>query len=301
MFPAVFLLAFLCSNVVPAVRSDDTPPSQWQEHWFEHNKLLHAAMWTSEVAIYYDSAMPDIGFWPFDVVYNTWAYTKQIYGNFNSTRLWAVFHANSYTGGHPATTYDASHDYRNTIDVGMTTWPSSPSAQGMDMIIHEIGHIVEGASKGVKNSPAFPLWHDSKWCEIFVYDVYVNNAGASWANGQAQRFYNQVVNGAESFPRAGTKWFANWFYPIYSQYGGNQVLNRYFTLLAQHFPKGAISNGQAYTRNLNLGEFVHFWSGAAKTNLKSLALNAFGPNDEQGNSWTAQFDTARNTFSGITY
>jgi hypothetical protein len=56
-------------------------------------------------------------------------------------------------------------------------------------------------------------------------------------------------------------------------------LNRYFELLAQHFPK----NGDNYSRAMNWGEFVHFWSGAAGVDLKPLATEAFG--------WPAEWET----------
>jgi hypothetical protein len=49
---------------------------------------------------------------------------------------------------------------------------------------------------------------------------------------------------------------------------------------------------------MNLREFIHFMSGAAGTNLSSMATTAFGAGT--GN-WEAQFQQARITFPGITY
>ena len=40
------------------------------------------------------------------------------------------------------------------------------------MITHEIGHIVESCAFNTLESPAYPIWGDSKWAEIFQYDVY---------------------------------------------------------------------------------------------------------------------------------
>jgi hypothetical protein len=97
-----------------------------------------------------------------------------------------------------------------------------------------------------------------------------------------------MQNTTDNFPVAGTHWFRDWFYPIYNNYGGTQVLNRFFQMLAQHFPK----SGNSYSRNMNWGEFIHFWSGAAGVSLKPLATAAFG--------WTSTFETqfnqARNDF-----
>jgi hypothetical protein len=98
----------------------------------------------------------------------------------------------------------------------------------------------------------------------------------------------------DNFPQANTQWFKNWFYPIYNQYGGSAVLNKFFKLVAAHFPK---NGNKQFTRDMNWGEFIHFWSGAAGVNLKPLATTAFGwPADRE-----TLFNNARAEFPGITY
>lgn len=280
LLPALFLLSFL------PVKAQD-PPATWQEHWFEHNQVLTRVYYNAEVAIYYDKDVNRSITWPNQYLDDVWRYTKRVYGNFGSEgRLYAIFHAGKYSGGHPSTYFDASHDYRNTIDVGASAANAWTSGTGndLDLTTHEVAHIVEGASKGVHNSPAFGIWGDSKWAEIFNYDVYVGLGRTS----DATRWYNLMQAGTDNFPRANTHWFKDWFYPIYSQYGGSAVLNQFFTLLSQKFPK----NGQDYARNMNWGEFVHFWSGAAGTNLKPLATSAFGWPAE----WETQFVQAQKDF-----
>lgn len=77
------------------------------------------------------------------------------------------------------------------------------------------------------------------------------------------------------------------------------MINNYFELLAAYFPK--LQNGCTdpiqYARDLNWGEFIHFWSGAANTNLKSQATKAFG--------WTAEteieFKEAQRNFPCLIY
>ncbi|WP_239013985.1 hypothetical protein [Archangium violaceum] len=133
-------------------------------------------------------------------------------------------------------------------------------------------------------SPAFPRWGDSKWAEIFIYDLYLGMGRTSDAN----RAYNENINKVDNFPRANTHWFRDWFYPIYKNHGGASVLNRFFVLLAQYFPK----EGKNYPRDMNWGEFVHFWSGAAGVNLKTQATSAFGWPAE----WEAQFVQAQRDF-----
>jgi len=58
--------------------------------------------------------------------------------------------------------------------------------------------------------------------------------------------------------------------------------------MSQYFPK----NGMRYSRDMNWGEFVHFWSGAAGTNLKTLATNAFG----WPSAWETMFQQAQRDF-----
>jgi len=58
--------------------------------------------------------------------------------------------------------------------------------------------------------------------------------------------------------------------------------------MSEYFPK----NGMRYSRDMNWGEFVHFWSGAAGTNLKTLATNAFG----WPTAWENMFQQAQRDF-----
>ncbi|WP_293306842.1 hypothetical protein [Pedobacter sp. UBA5917] len=280
------------------------PPLTWQEHWFDHVQVLQRFYHDTSIVVYHDNDVSSTVTWPNTYLAQVWNYTKSKYGSFGpDSRLWAIFHTGKYSGGHPSTYMDASHDYRNVIDVGSSSTSAWLSGTGNDLDIttHEVGHIVEGASRNVLNSPAFGIWHDSKWMEIYIYDVYVGlNRTAD-----VQRWYNLVANGAENYPKAQTYWFRDWFFPIYSQQGDASALNKYFSLLAQYFPKETVNNGQGnitrFSRSMNYGEFIHFWSGATGIDLKPLALSAFGTLDEQGNNWTTQLNTARTAFPGVSY
>lgn len=280
------------------------PPATWKEHWFEHNQLLNRVFNDANVAVYYDNEVDRSITWPNTFLAQVWSYTKRTYGAFgNESPLYVILHTGKYSGGHPSTYMDASHDYRNVIDCGSSSTQAWKSGTGndLDLTTHEVGHIVEGAAKGVHGSPAFDIWHDSKWMEIYIYDVYLGLGRTA----DAQRWYNLVSPGSDSYPRAQSHWFKDWWYPLYTQYGKTVVLNKYFTLLAANFPKHVVSNGvtniNEYSRKLNFGEFVHFWSGAAGADLKPLALTAFGNKDEQGNDWTVQLQQAKLTFPGVTY
>ena len=272
LFYSCFLLFFVQNAMA------QTPPATWQEHWFEHNQLLTLKYYDNDVAIYYDGDVSSSITWPYAYMGDVWRYTKSVYGSFgNDPHLYSVFHTNKYSGGHPSTYFDAGHDYHNVTDVGPGPWTNG-TGNDLDINTHEVSHIVEGASKGIKGSPAFPIWGDSKWAEIFNYDVYLGLGRTA----DATRWYNLMQTSTATFPHAGTYWFRDWFYPIYHNYGGTQVLNRFFQMLAQYFPK----NGSSYSRDMNWGEFIHFWSGAAGVSLKPLATTAFG--------WTTDFETQFN-------
>ena len=280
------------------------PPATWQEHWFDHVQLINLRYYDTSVAVYYDNDVSTTIKWPNNYLGKAWNYTKKIYGNFgNDSRLFAIFHTGKYGGGHPSTYMDASHDFRNVIDCGsgnLNAWVSG-AGNDIDLTTHEIGHIVEGASKGVHGSPAFDIWGDSKWMEIYQYDVYL---GLNRTD-DAVRWYNEKMTTTDDFPRAGTQWFKNWFYPTYMQYGKTALLNNFFTNLSKYFPKKTFNNGittyPEYSRGMNFGEFVHFWSGAAGTDLKALALTAFGSRDKQGNDWTIQLAQAKLDFPAMVY
>lgn len=265
------------------------PPATWQEHWFEHDQLLRMHYFNDDVAIYYDKDMDTSVTWSNRYETALWKYVKSVYGNFGKeNRLYCVYHQGKYAGGHPSTYFDSSHDYRNVTDCGPGPWYDS-TGYNDDETTHECGHIVEGASNGVHGSPAFALWEDSKWNEIFIYDVYVNLNKAN----EAAQWYSQMQTQVDDFPAPNTQWFKNWFYPIWKNQGGNKTLAKFFKLLSLYFPRV----GTDYARDMNWGEFIHFWSGAAGVNLKAQATTAFGwPSDRQ-----AEFTQAQKDFPHITY
>jgi hypothetical protein len=269
------------------------PVATWMEHWFEHDQLLTRVGYNDDVAIYFD---PDVQRsnvdWLLPYMTKVWRYTRQTYGEFvNATdvrtdgRLYQIAHTGRYSGGHPSTYFDASHDFRNVSDCGPGPWTD----MGHDIPTHEVSHVVEGSNNGMAGSPQFGLWGDSKWAEFFLYDMYTSLG----LTADAQRVFNAFTNGADTFPQAGTHWFRDWFYPLWRDHGHAQVMVRYFKLVSQHFPK----NGNHYTRGMNMGEFVHFMSGAAGTDLAAQATTAFGATHPT----PAELQKARTDFPQIIY
>jgi len=106
--------------------------------------------------------------------------------------------------------------------------------------------------------------------------------------------YRRFTGNADDFPRRGTRWFRDWFYPLWRECGRAEVMNRFFRELARHFPR---DSGGTYTRRMNWGEYVHFTSGAAAADMSGQAARAFGWPRE----WAGQLEHAREQFPGITY
>ena len=268
------------------------PPRQWREHWFEHDRILALNSFDDQAAVYFDESVRGQTGWILPFVSRAWRYVKSTYGDDfgQDGRLYAVFHQGHYSGGHPATHFDGSHDHRNTIDCGPGPWVAG--REGMqDMPAHEIAHVVEFANNGVKGSPAFPVWGDSKWAEFFIYDLYV----ALGMQRDAARARTMFLRGNDPFPRGGTHWFRDWFCPLWDEAHGPDVMVEFFRLLAEQFSRP--SGRRAYSRNMNMGEYVHFTSGAIGRDLTYQAEIAFGRRD----SWAEELAAARKAFPGITY
>jgi hypothetical protein len=269
-----------------------TPPATWSEVLHQPagaNETLTHVVDDGLVSLYRDPQLAGTDLtWAKDYVKQMWDYVRLAYRGTAGRRLYVALHDGPSHGGTARVLFDWDSEYRNLIDAEGDGWTSS-TAPRRDVLSHELGHVIESAAAGVHLSPAWAIWDDSKWCEIFQYDVYLN----SGLTADAQRWYDAKINWTDDFPHAGTQWFKNWFYPIYDLYGGRFALNRFFVLLADHFH---VFDGH-YQRSLNWGEFVHFWSGAAQVDLKPRAMTAFGWPAE----WEAQYQQARVDFPGVTY
>jgi hypothetical protein len=277
-------------TLVVGVGPDATAvPTTWQEHWFEHDQLLSLVASDDTVAIYFDKDVDRAqAAWVAPYASQLWKYALGAYGSMGPGRLYVVFHFNRYLGCHFANHYDPSHDDRNVIDCGFSSYDEVEWRRDID---HMSALVVEATNNGRDGSPARTLWGDSKWAEFYRYDMYRGTdqlavAEAAYALWTADGW-------TDSFPVEGTHWFRDWFYPLWRDHGGAAVMSRFFSLLARDFP----ATGAAYARDMNWGEYVHFMSGAAGTDLEPLATSAFGWPAE----WDAELRMARADFPGITY
>jgi hypothetical protein len=257
------------------------PPASWQEHWFEHDQALSRVYYDDCVAVYFDADMDrEQAQWLFSYMSRIWEYSLATYGPMGEDRLFAIFHQGKYGGGHPSYWYDGSHDNRNVTDQGGGSWREGT----YDVASHEVGHIVEStAPYPRRTSPAFGLWMDSKWIEIYQYDLYL----ALGMDEHAATVFERFSATSDDFPRAGTHWFRDWFHPLWRDHGGARFMARFFQLLHEHYRGGG----------MNWGEYVHFSSGAAGTDLKALATEAFGWPAQREQEWL----DAREEFPAVVY
>ena len=293
--PLVALLALGCSEPVVYVGQGVDPlatPLTWQEHWYEHDQLLDLIATDDAVALYYDKDVDRAqatAFLPY--VSKLWHYTIATYGSMGPGRLYAIFHKDRYLGCHSAGHFDPSHDYRNVVDCGVTTYDDPGVFQAI--LPHVAAVLVEHVADERDGAPADPLWHQGKWAEFYRYDLYLGTD----MKGLADLYYGAWTADTftDPFPVADTHWFRDWWRPLRTDTGdGPQVMVRFFRLLAEHFPRGTDTH---YVRDLTWGEFVHFMSGAAAADLKPLATAAFGWPAE----WETQLQQARKDFPRVTY
>jgi hypothetical protein len=276
------------------------PAATWQEHWSAHVELLRLVAYNDSVALYLDdfvSRTNTRNLLPF--LTKTWKYSQSVYGNprnkqLDTDRLFFVAHqqtAPQYAGAQMATLYDANHDYRNVIDYNRSDW--SKAAEVYEDVLMQTARILEVTASGRHGSPAYPLWHVSKWAELFTYDTYK----ALGMDAEALAYYNKVNTRSESFPLANSYWFREFFFPTWRDHGKAQVMAKFFALLGDNFPAKAAPS-QDFARDMNMGEFIHFMSAAAGTDLRPQAKAAFGL---WLRSWEASFQQARTDFPNLTY
>jgi len=293
--PLVALCVAACSEPVVLVGTGPDPtatPLTWQEHWFEHDQVLQLAASDDAVALYYDKDVdPTQATAIMPYVSSIASYTTGIYGPLGPGRLYFIIHKDRYFGCHSDTHFSPSHDYRNVIDCGISTYDEPGVFQVF--MPHLAALIVENTARGREGAPADALWRGGKWAEFYRYDLYVGLGRKDLADTWYAVWTGDTWTDQFPPPAMNVHWFRYWSFPLWRDHGGAAVMNRFFGLLARDFPV----SGVKYARDLNMGEFVHFMSGAAETDLVPLATTTFGWPAE----WQAQLDQARIDFPRITY
>jgi hypothetical protein len=292
-----------------------TPPETWQENWgrdngfvVDHRDLLYRQYYDDDIAVYFDANVDRNATWMRSYMGDAWRYIKREYGPFGKGRFYLVYHAGKTGMGivcQPGYYLKRNMGYRSALDCisgSPDSWRKGTDLE-IEMAVHEMAHVVESSFGGVIESPAFEIWRDSKWAEIFMYDVYKaigdERHATAWFNAMtspSRNLRNERLT-YNKYPAPGTNWFRDFFYPVYNQYGGVRVLRAFFQNLVDNFPRKA--NGKEYARRMNMGEFVHYWSGAAGVDVLPLIRKTF--NWDKYPEFQQQLDKAKQDFSAITY
>jgi len=241
---------------------------------------------SDEVAVYVSSNIDSSSVsWLFPFYDDIWRNTKRVYGNFGPDPFLRVFLTKTNSGSVCTPGVFADGDQQNAIRCTGNFDMTPGQGYLTDASIHELSHNVENFANGVCYSPSWGIWKDSMWAPIFIYDTYLNLNNQTWAQAAYNEFSRQIVD----YPNAGSDWWNKWWMPIYTRYGGTKVLQTFFKLLAANVPK----KGNCYNYQLNIGEFVWFWTGAAQgASLTSFAADAF----KLQPGWLDQYEAAKLKF-----
>ncbi|WP_437897088.1 fibronectin type III domain-containing protein [Sorangium sp. So ce124] len=296
----------IAAGPVSATTTDDTLPTSFVEGgWFGgHNRTVTLTYSDAHIATYFDEYVPNPSgvTWVNPIISEAWAYVKDTYGSLVTPRLYLIGNQDNVPGEIPGLAYNAGGNvyasddpYQNMIFTVSSDWSVPDYDWVLRSLIHEMGHIVESNNNGTAGSPGYSAWGDSRWVEIFAYDVFLHLTTLS--PNLASAIYDENVPHTDAF---GNHWFRDWYYPLYTgQFGntdadhkGSRFLARFFQLLAEHLPTINSTYGK---RPLNVGEFIHFCAGAAGVDLEDEARLAF--------RWTPQleleFARAQTEFPGV--
>lgn len=266
---------------------DDAPARVMEESWNGHSDTIYREYFDNDVAVFFDENVNRDIVWVRDFTGSVWEYIQNNYEGFdNDKRLWAVFHSRD-VAPFSSNVFDETTMNNSLIDLSLRG--EEMNSADMDVILTQLSKIVETSAFNTNKSPASAIWEES-FADIFLYDVY-NNLGME---AEAQRIKEQASTHISNIPIENTNWFNDFFLPIYENYEGVITLNNFFRSLSQNF----IKDGSSYARDLNFGEFIHFFSGAVGEDIQPFAQEAFGDWTED---WQQQLLQARTDFPNVNY
>ena len=260
------------------------PPRGFTEDYKDHNQAVLRQYFDDFTGVYYDSIVDRSITWPFAFFSNTWDVVTDTYGNFlGENRLYVVGHGDAGEGLF-TTTFDKDKS-KSLIDFTIT---ADSTGAALDAPIALVADLVQNSADGAHKSPAMAVWQD-KFTQIFTYDLYTKLGMEADSTRVSMKYMQDVAD----FPNPDTHWFRDWFLPIYKNYNGSVALSNFFKVLSENFP----IDGSDYARDMNLGEMVHFFSGATGEDLEPLAESAFDWTDQA----KGQLLQARAEFPNLNY
>ena len=258
-----------------SVVNNDPPGSPARgliENWNQHSETVTRQYFDANTAIYYDAEVNRAIEWPINFFSDSWLYISNRYGEFgNDNKLYVIAHGEEGEGIYK-TIFDQDAGAKSLIDFPLTSVTMSDDA--IDYPVRLMSKVVENSANGVHLSPASSVWQD-KFAEIFTYDLYTELG----MEDDASRVLTAYIATEVNFPKENTFWFRDWFLPIYNDYAQGVTLSNFFKVVSQNYP----IDGSDYAGEMNIGQMVHFFSGATGADLQPLAETAFGWTDEYAN------------------
>jgi hypothetical protein len=272
---------------VPVCPGGPEPPLTWQEHWLDHSELLDRVHYDDCIALYFDQEVdPEAKDWLVSFLDRSWSYSLAAYGAMGPERIYVVVHQGSHYGGHTATFIEASHDRHATIDMGAIAWIDG----SYELPATLLGSLVDTEGARTKfGAPGRARYGLQGFVSIYKYDLY-SGLGLDEAAAVAKLVYDAIASGQ---PSSDSHWFRDWFYPIWRDHGHAQVFAQYLALLQAYYPAGA----DMWMPTMTYGEYFHFMSGAAGTDLTPLAKEHF----ELPPGFEAELARAKQAYPDIKY
>ncbi|HET9958010.1 MAG TPA: fibronectin type III domain-containing protein [Polyangiaceae bacterium] len=261
------------------------PASFVTGNWYpKANEQLDKVYSDANIVVYRDSKVTDVPdanaiAWLTPALSEAWAYIKANYPVFSGPQLQVIL-GNQKGSASVTYAYSSQNAYRNAIFSFSDKWSlADRHAWKFESLMHEMNHIVESNNNEMQNSPSYSAWGDSRWGEIFMYDLFSHLASVPATGVEATHAQTLLDSWWEARDGVGAHWLQGWYYPLYTGALGNNApanrgvafLNKYFSLLAQYYPKFT----NEYARTMNLGEYIHFCSAAAGLDLTTVARSVF--------------------------
>ncbi|GAV08903.1 hypothetical protein RvY_18527 [Ramazzottius varieornatus] len=270
------------------------PPRTLNDYWSDQERVVSLSSYTDDFAIYFERMqnIPTAGDgiyakgdrWIFLYVQDAWAYFCRQYGPMHQrgeSVLYVVFREGTPQRCYTSLQRESTYGRRSILvcdsnDTTAWSWDKRNIRAKLDIGL-ALSYFVVGSSGGIYGKQNLPSVGTALQ-DIIAYDLFLTLNQTT----QAQQVVNNNSQLSFASPCDGSCWLRDWCLPLYDAYGAANVLSRYFKILTQNFPSDTDDNGiRRYKRNMtNLGEYVHFWSGAANMSLRNLTRNAFG--------WSAQ-------------
>lgn len=266
---------------------DGSPPRAMVESWGGYSEKVNRQILINGVGVFYDADVDREIEWPLSFYGKIWPEILSKYGFFgNGASLHVVGHGDAAAPTFSGNYLQTETENKNVIDLPITELELT--AQTSDLSLKLLGQLVEGGNNRANGAPATTVWGES-FVEIFTYDMYM----ALDLEADAERVKTAYLESTSNLPVAGTNWFQDWLLPIYENYNGIGIFSNFFSTIAEFYP----TNGGSYVSDFTVGEFIHFWSGAAGDDLQPMFEEAFGWND----TWAQELVIAQAKYPDLPY